>query len=294
MNRCLPLLAPLLLALLLAGCSAAPRKQAADYIAQGNYGLAEPYLREALDHYSLDHNAYLLLGQVYRHTGRTEQARLVFQQIAANDPPAYVLEETDREFAGRPVAELANHYLEQMGEGPMYRDRERGTVVAPPSPLSPAPDRPDTVAELEQRLLASDSAPASSQPYSGTLPQAAPSQPYSGTLPPAAQQTAQQAAPMAQPPLVGNVRYDIPPGNAFGVHVLSFERALSLEGGREELLRRFPDIFAGKEFRSRRVDLGAKGVWHRLLSGPYGTRADAARDCARLKKTYGYCEVVPF
>lgn len=251
---------------LLLGCARTTRQQAAVHIMDGNYGLAEPLLRKALDAYSLDQNAYLQLGIVYRHTGRERLARLVFQQIAREKPPVLVSEDTNPEFAGRPVAELANHYLEEMGEGPLYVSGLPG--IEEPDPLA----RPDSVDNLEREILGEQ----------GT-----------GGAPPASTYSATEMVEESQ--TLEPVMHDAASQEqAFGVHVLSFKRALNVEGGKQKLLRRFPLLLAGKHFRSQRVDMGAKGVYHRLYTGPYATRAEAAQVCAQLKQAYGYCEVVPF
>lgn len=258
--RSVPLFFALAAAILLLGCSGTTRQQAALHIQEGNYGLAEPLLRKALDQYSLDWNAYLQLGSVYRHTGRLEQARLVFQQIARKNPEAYVSEDTSVEFAGRRVAELANHYLVDMGEGPVAPD------LALASPL----DSPDSVESLERDILLQSQGGSPSG-----VEEVYVSETVSLELEP--------------------VQHGGPSGQGYGVHVLSFKRALGVEEGKERLLKRFPSLFAGKEFRSRRVDLGgSKGVYHRLISGPYATRSQAAQVCRQLKQAYGYCEVVDF
>jgi len=250
----LPLLLAAAALLLAAGCATSTRQQAAMHIQEGNYGLAEPLLRKALDQYSLDWNAYLQLGQVYRHTGRQEQARLVFQQIARKNPRAYVSDDTSAEFAGSPVSELANHYLVEMGEGPMAPD------LAVQSPL----DTPDSVASLERDILLRTDGPQGEE------------------------EVFVSERTTLEPVQHGAV------GQGYGVHVLSFRRALNVEDGKALLLSRFPSLFADKQFRSRRVDLGDKGVYHRLITGPYATKDEASDICRRLRQVYGFCEVVDF
>lgn len=260
LSRALLLL--LLLAVLAGGCATGTRQQAARHIQDGNYGLAEPLLRKALDQYSLDWNAYLQLGQVYRHTGRLEQSRLVFQQIARRNPDALVAPDTNQEYAGRPVAELANAYLVEMGEGPMAPDLMAESQPESP-PLGPM-DKPDSVATLEEDIL------LRANRGGETI-------------------EVQERLSLDVEPVQRGLS-----GRGFGVHVLSFRRALNVEDGREQLLSRFPRLLAGKEFRSRRVDIPGKGVYHRLITGPYATRSQASQVCAQLKRAYGYCEVVDF
>lgn len=243
--------------LLAAGCATTPRQQAAGHIRDGNYGLAEPLLRQALDRYSLDWNAYLQLGQVYLHTGREEQGRLVFQQIARKNPDAYVSEDTNVAFSGRLVAELANHWLMEIGEGPMAPD------LAGESWEDPL-DSPDSVASLERDIMLRAEGPGGEEEIM------------------ISERVELEPVPRG------------PVGQGYGVHVLSYRRALNVEDGKKLLLERFPNLFADKQFRSLRVDIPGKGVYHRLITGPYPTRGEAASVCAQLKRAYGYCEVVDF
>jgi len=52
----------------------------------------------------------------------------------------------------------------------------------------------------------------------------------------------------------------------------------------QDLKSRYPDLLTQAEMLLRRVDLGgSKGVWYRVLAGPFAKRADAAALCERLK-----------
>ncbi len=246
------------------GCGKAFRQEAALMVQQGDYAAAEPLLHKAINAHSLDHNAYLLLGRVYHHTGREEQARLVFLQIARNRPNALVEPGLEPGFEDRPVAELAEYYLQQL--------QSPGTQAQPAA--TPGVD------SLEREILdrhgagsgLSASADAIDAPNAGSLDQ-----------PPAhGLETIHHLGDVTQPK------------GGYGVHVLSFSRALNLESGKQSMLEKFPQLLGDKQFRSQRVEMPGKDVYHRLYVGPWGTRAQAAQVCDRLKRAWGYCQVVEF
>jgi hypothetical protein len=83
-------------------------------------------------------------------------------------------------------------------------------------------------------------------------------------------------------------------GKAFGVHILSVQDERQVPKAAAKLKTKLPKLFAGKDVRSLTVDLGAKGVYHRVLLGPYSTRKEAENACAVARKSYSFCEVLPF
>lgn len=231
----------LLLLVFTSGCGQSHRRMGYELLKKGDYAAAEVELRRAINSYTYDYNAYLALGLVYQHKGMDEQARLVFLQLARNNPPALFDGDMYPQYKDKPVAELAEYLLTRLSKGA------------------------DEIQALEQNILANSTRPASQPATAGKT---------SGTEP------------------VGRGPTGAP--GAFGVHVLSYKKALAAEQGREVLLARFPTLFTGKEFRSQRVDLNGKGVFHRLVTGPYFARQEAEKVCAELAKVYSYCQVVNF
>ena len=70
----------------------------------------------------------------------------------------------------------------------------------------------------------------------------------------------------------------------FVVQLASLNSEADAKRRGQDLKSRYPDILTQPELLVRRVDLGGtKGVWYRVLAGPFATRADAAALCARLK-----------
>jgi hypothetical protein len=59
-----------------------------------------------------------------------------------------------------------------------------------------------------------------------------------------------------------------------------------------DLKQRFPSILTGRQGEVQPVDLGRKGIWHRLVLVPPGPRPEAARLCEQLKAAgYNRCWV---
>ena len=84
------------------------------------------------------------------------------------------------------------------------------------------------------------------------------------------------------------------PGKYYGAHLASYKRALNIEPAAEKYRQAFPDLFTDKQFRTRRLDFGKKGVFHRLIVGPYPTKQQAEDVCNQVKKKQSFCAVVNF
>jgi hypothetical protein len=54
-----------------------------------------------------------------------------------------------------------------------------------------------------------------------------------------------------------------------------------------DMQQKYTDVLAGRAPDVREVDLGQKGVWHRLMLGPPGSREAANNVCIQLK-AHGY------
>ncbi|TQV80432.1 SPOR domain-containing protein [Denitrobaculum tricleocarpae] len=59
-----------------------------------------------------------------------------------------------------------------------------------------------------------------------------------------------------------------------------------------ELKKAFPDQLGGLNLEIARTDLGKKGVFFRVMAGPFADKPAAARVCSELKKKEQYCAVM--
>lgn len=161
-------------------------------------------------------------------------------------------------------------------------------TVSPPA-ATPAPDEGPPPPSIVERV----GAPPAPSPYPTPLPSpsptsrtAAPPTPLPKIVPVAA------PAPAALLPKAGPVAAPAPPAaaapaaasrasaaSAFGVHVSSFRKRATAESEARRL---------GAELalpaRVLQVNLGAKGVWHRVVVGEAGTAAEASALREQLKK----------
>lgn len=60
-----------------------------------------------------------------------------------------------------------------------------------------------------------------------------------------------------------------------------------------QLKSAFPDQLKNLQLEVTRADLGKKGVFYRVMAGPFPDKPAAARTCAALKKKEQYCAVMP-
>jgi len=86
-------------------------------------------------------------------------------------------------------------------------------------------------------------------------------------------------APTALPVQAATPKAAAAHGNAFGVHVGSYRKRTTAEGEALRLGAQF-----GLPARVLQVDLGAKGVWYRVVVGEAGSAAEASALRERLKQ----------
>ncbi len=61
------------------------------------------------------------------------------------------------------------------------------------------------------------------------------------------------------------------------------------------LQQRYPNELADRQGETQPINLGKKGVWHRLVALPAGSRQDAGELCAQLSSAgYERCWVKPY
>lgn len=82
------------------------------------------------------------------------------------------------------------------------------------------------------------------------------------------------------------------PGGGFTVHLASYRSLARAERGWRLLQEIFPRLLGDLEFATEAVDLGARGLFQRVLTGPFTERATAEALCDRLESRKQYCRVV--
>ena len=82
------------------------------------------------------------------------------------------------------------------------------------------------------------------------------------------------------------------PGS-FGVQIASFRQTENLEPAWLDFEKRFRPLLTGVVGMVQKADFGgAKGVFHRLIAGPFATRAKAEVFCQAIGKRRANCFVL--
>ena len=159
----------------------------------------------------------------------------------------------------------------QLPPPPVIRDDSPVTAVRPPVAVAPAPvavpPPPPIPATSEETA-----AVATPQPLTPPAPQTA------APAPAATQPTSPTPAPAAS--------------GTFRVQLAAYRTPTAAASGWETLKTRHEDLLGSLESTVVQVDLGERGVFHRLQAGPYTSRAAAENACTTLRTRDQACLVV--
>src|SRR5262249_40139763 len=72
-------------------------------------------------------------------------------------------------------------------------------------------------------------------------------------------------------------------GTMFAVQLASLSTKADAMQASAEIQARYSAILKDSDLNIRRVDLGAKGIWYRVLAGPFGSRNTAGSLCTQLR-----------
>jgi len=75
-----------------------------------------------------------------------------------------------------------------------------------------------------------------------------------------------------------------------GLHLASYRSADQAERGWSQLRRAHSEVLGNLNHTVSRVDLGSKGVFYRLVAGPFASSSEASSACAKLKSRRQFCE----
>jgi predicted transglutaminase-like cysteine proteinase len=76
---------------------------------------------------------------------------------------------------------------------------------------------------------------------------------------------------------------DVDVGGTFAAQLASLPTRAAATTESAAIQARYSAIFKDSDLSTRRVDLGAKGIWYRVLAGPFGSRDTASSLCTRLR-----------
>ena len=84
---------------------------------------------------------------------------------------------------------------------------------------------------------------------------------------------------------------EVSSGGAYAVQLASESSAAEAHASFRALRAKFPNQLGGREPIVRRADLGAKGVYYRVMVGPFASMEKAAGMCGTLKAAGCNCLV---
>jgi hypothetical protein len=200
----------------------------------------------------------------------------------------------------------------QMGAEP--RDAGPREVVWPPAPAMAAPT-PPTAAAPEPKdagprdvvwppppAMAAPTAPTAAAPIQAPPPQILSERKKIHKATNRADQSGAADARPEPPPAapapiaLGNANSAAPAapsvsGGGYAVQVTSERSESNAQAALQALQAKYPSQLSGRQPIIRRADLGAKGIYYRLLVGSFASAEEAAGFCSKLKAAGGNCIV---
>lgn len=83
-------------------------------------------------------------------------------------------------------------------------------------------------------------------------------------------------------------------GPAVGVHLASYRSIKQANAGWKTIQRRHKSLLDGMNSEVKKVDLGKKGTFYRLIAGPVESKAAQRQLCTDLKRRRQFCEASTF
>ncbi len=93
---------------------------------------------------------------------------------------------------------------------------------------------------------------------------------------------------------VRTVYYDHDPSGDWGIQVGSFRAESHAEEARAQFRAQFPEFFSGLQLRIAEANIPNRGIFFRLIAGPFATEGEAAGTCERFKRWGHNCLAKPF
>jgi cell division septation protein DedD len=155
----------------------------------------------------------------------------------------------------------------------------------PPAETAPAPEPALDLAFETEPATSSRPAPVWQRPASSPPPptHAAPA------LPPAPPLSAPPSPP-SNPPARPTGAAD---SGAFAVQIGAYRSVPLAQEAWQEFLAQYSDIVADYAYDIQAVDLGARGIWHRLRIGPFADEDSADRVCTQITLSGAECFTTP-
>lgn len=181
-------------------------------------------------------------------------------------------------------------------------ERLTGSVAtrAPASAPTPAaqaipvaPDAPDAAPRVTVERQPAAPAPAPATPKAPAAPP--PETPTETPPAPAAPQApvaAPAAAPVAPPAAPSAAVANAATAGQVVAQIAAFRTRANAEGGWQRLRAAHPEVLGDRPLILHEVDLGTRGIYYRVRTGPFADTAEAMAFCDRLRAQDQACVVI--
>ena len=83
---------------------------------------------------------------------------------------------------------------------------------------------------------------------------------------------------------------ELPTGYGYGAHVESFRNNLNIDKAWQQMTAKYPNYLVNFEKNIRHIDLGKRGIFHRLIIGNFKSKAAVVEFCKKLQQIgHSYC-----
>jgi len=191
---------------------------------------------------------------------------------------------------------------EEQSVEPKSTDATPRWMWALPNASSPLPPQgtasvPDTLSSDPKRITTLAIRPDGTEPSAGRVASPPPgtSAPATPSQPRPAQPSA-RGAPGSDAAPAPRMAATPPPataanaaGSGYVVQVSSQRSEADAQASLRSLQEKFPTHFGGRTAIVRRADLGAKGIYYRVVTGPFAAAGEADQFCNSFKAAGGQC-----
>jgi cell division septation protein DedD len=161
-----------------------------------------------------------------------------------------------------------------------------------PDPEKPQVERLLPPLETPKPPEAPAAAASSAEPQAPTAPPEPETESASATPPTPEPEPVAEAAP-AVPSATPSTTQEValPAAGAYVVQLASLKSRAGVDAFWARVQKAFPDLLGGRELAVQSVDLGSRGIFHRVQAGFFPDRASASALCASLKARKQDCLV---
>jgi len=82
--------------------------------------------------------------------------------------------------------------------------------------------------------------------------------------------------------------------DALGLHLASYRTSEQADSALKKIHEKFPGLGDQRQVFIKQVDLGAKGIWYRVLAGGFKNREDLSATIQELSSKHQYAEPMKF